>query len=51
MGGEEALAEIERILADGNGADRQRRVHAERGMPGLLADLAARTRAGARPAR
>ena len=44
LGGEEALTEIERILADGNGADRQRRLHAERGMPGLLDDLAARTR-------
>ena len=44
LGGEEALAEIERILNEGNGADRQRRVCGERGMRGLLADLAARTR-------
>ena len=44
LGGEEALAEIERILREGNGADRQRRVHAEARMPGLLADLADRTR-------
>jgi glutamate---cysteine ligase / carboxylate-amine ligase len=44
LGGAAALEEIERILAGGNGADRQRRVHAERGMEGLLADLAERTR-------
>jgi len=38
--GEGALEEIERVLAEGNGADRQRRVHAARGMPALLARLA-----------
>jgi carboxylate-amine ligase len=43
LGGEEALGEIERILREGNGADRQRRVHEREGMTGLLADLAART--------
>lgn len=43
LGGEEALAEIERILREGNGADRQRRVEAESGIPGLLEWLAART--------
>ncbi len=44
LGGAEALEEIERVLAEGNGADRQRRVHGERGIDGLLADLAERTR-------
>ena len=34
---------VERILRDGNGADRQRAVHAREGMPGLLRDLARRT--------
>jgi carboxylate-amine ligase len=43
LGGEEALAEIERILREGNGADRQREVHAREGMPGLLDWLARRT--------
>jgi carboxylate-amine ligase len=44
LGGEGALEEIERIIAEGNGADRQRRIHGERGMEALLADLAERTR-------
>ncbi|HEX5527806.1 MAG TPA: YbdK family carboxylate-amine ligase [Solirubrobacterales bacterium] len=44
LGGEEALEEIERIVAEGNGADRQRRIHAESGMDGLLASLAQQTR-------
>ncbi|HEX8050321.1 MAG TPA: YbdK family carboxylate-amine ligase [Solirubrobacterales bacterium] len=44
LGGAGALEEIDRILAEGNGADRQRRVHGERGMEGLLSDLAERTR-------
>jgi carboxylate-amine ligase len=44
LGGDGALEEIERILSDGNGADRQRRVHAEVGIEGLLEDLAERTR-------
>jgi carboxylate-amine ligase len=43
LGGAEALEEIERIVAEGNGADRQRRIHGERGMEALLADLAAVT--------
>jgi carboxylate-amine ligase len=38
-----ALEEVERILTDGNGADRQRAVHAREGMPGLLRHLAAET--------
>ncbi|HWO82276.1 MAG TPA: YbdK family carboxylate-amine ligase [Solirubrobacterales bacterium] len=44
LGGAGALEEIERIVSEGNGADRQRRVHEERGMEGLLSDLAERTR-------
>jgi glutamate---cysteine ligase / carboxylate-amine ligase len=44
LGGEGALEEIERILRDGNGADRQRRVHGEGGIEALLRDLAERTR-------
>ena len=47
LGGGEALGEIERILREGNGADRQRRVHEREGMAGLLAWLARRTEAGA----
>lgn len=43
LGGAEALAEIERILERGNGADAQRRAHAEGGMEGLLTYLAAGT--------
>jgi glutamate---cysteine ligase / carboxylate-amine ligase len=41
---EAALGELERILREGNGADEQRRVRAERGIDGLLAHLAARAR-------
>ncbi|MFL5833587.1 MAG: YbdK family carboxylate-amine ligase [Solirubrobacterales bacterium] len=44
LGGEGALEEIDRILRDGNGADRQRRVHAEGGMEALLSDLSERSR-------
>ena len=44
LGGAGALEEIERILSDGNGAERQRRVHAEGGMEALLSDLAGLTR-------
>src|SRR3954447_1479160 len=40
LGGDGALEEVERIVAEGNGADRQRRVHGEGGMGALLADLA-----------
>ena len=43
LGGEAALEEIERILREGNGADDQRLIHAEQGMPGLLTYLAERT--------
>jgi glutamate---cysteine ligase / carboxylate-amine ligase len=45
LGGADALEEIERIVAEGNGADRQRHIHTERGMEALLADLAAVTQA------
>jgi glutamate---cysteine ligase / carboxylate-amine ligase len=44
LGTAAALEEIERILRDGNGADEQRRIAAERGIEGLVAHLAARTR-------
>ena len=43
-GGAGALEEIDRILSEGNGADKQRRVHEQHGMEGLLSDLAERTR-------
>jgi carboxylate-amine ligase len=43
LGSDGALAEAERILRGGNGADDQRRVHADSGMPGLLDDLVERT--------
>ncbi|HEX6601868.1 MAG TPA: YbdK family carboxylate-amine ligase [Solirubrobacterales bacterium] len=45
LGGEGSLEEIDRILSDGNGADRQRRVQGEQGMKALLRDLAERSRA------
>lgn len=45
LGSAGALEEVDRIVAEGNGADRQRRVHAEGGIPELLRDLAERTRA------
>jgi carboxylate-amine ligase len=38
-----ALEEIDRILAEGNGADHQRAVHARDGMPGLISALAEET--------
>ncbi len=44
LGGADPLEEIERIVAEGNGADRQRRVVAESGMEALLADLYEQTR-------
>ncbi|HET6998944.1 MAG TPA: YbdK family carboxylate-amine ligase [Solirubrobacterales bacterium] len=44
LGGGAALEEVERILAEGNGADDQRRVHREKGMDGLLGYLAEHTR-------
>jgi carboxylate-amine ligase len=43
LSGDGALAELERILAEGNGADEQRRVHGEGGIPGLLSFLAEQT--------
>ena len=45
LGGADALEEIDRILTEGNGADQQRRVHAEGGTKALLRHLAERTRA------
>jgi carboxylate-amine ligase len=44
LGGAGALEEIERIVSEGNGADRQRRVHEKSGIEGLLSDLAEQTR-------
>jgi gamma-glutamyl:cysteine ligase YbdK (ATP-grasp superfamily) len=44
LGGAGALEEIDRILSEGNGADHQRRVHAEGGTEALLRDLVERTR-------
>jgi carboxylate-amine ligase len=44
LGSDAALAEIERILRDGNGADDQRRIHEASGMDGLLDCLLERTR-------
>ena len=42
-GEDPALEGIERILADGGGADRQRAAHARGGMPGLLSFLVGET--------
>jgi carboxylate-amine ligase len=44
LGSEAPLEEIERILRDGNGADRQRAAHRQGGMAALLEQLAAETR-------
>jgi carboxylate-amine ligase len=44
LGSEAALAEIERILREGNGADEQRRVQRQAGMEGLLSHLAKHSR-------
>jgi carboxylate-amine ligase len=46
VGGEEALAGVERILREGGGAARQRVVHAQGGMPALLRSLVQRTAEG-----
>jgi carboxylate-amine ligase len=45
MGCAEALEQVERLLAEGNGADRQRRAHASGGMPALLRGLVRETAA------
>lgn len=44
LGSEEALAEVERIVREGNGADDQRRIRRAAGIDGLLDYLAKRTR-------
>jgi carboxylate-amine ligase len=44
-GAEDELGWIERILVEGNGADRQRRAHRAGGMPALLASLIDETEA------
>jgi carboxylate-amine ligase len=41
LGGADALEEIERVLRDGNGADRMRDAHAAGGMPAVLRRLVA----------
>jgi carboxylate-amine ligase len=51
LGAEGALEAVERLLREGGGAARAREVHARGGMDGLLADLVARTAAGASAAR
>jgi carboxylate-amine ligase len=43
LGGEAALEGIERILAEGNGADYQRAIHRSSGVDGLLRELANRS--------
>jgi carboxylate-amine ligase len=50
LGCMESLQEIERMLDDGNGADRQRAAHAAGGMAGLLEQLVAETAAPRRQA-
>lgn len=45
LGGEGALGEIEQILAEGNGAERQRRAFGAGGIPAVLEFLAAATSA------
>jgi len=44
LGGAESLAEIERVLREGNGADEQRRLARREGLDGLLSDLIDRSR-------
>jgi glutamate---cysteine ligase / carboxylate-amine ligase len=51
LGADGALEEVERMLREGGGAVRAREIHARGGMDGLLADLVARTAAGASAAR
>jgi len=45
LGCEDELAGIHRLVAEGGGAGRQRAIHAERGMPGLVDWLVRRTAA------
>jgi carboxylate-amine ligase len=45
LGCADAVREVERVLADGNGADRQRRAFATGGMDAVLAQLVAETSA------
>jgi glutamate---cysteine ligase / carboxylate-amine ligase len=51
LGAEGALEEVERLLRDGGGAARARATFGAGGMHALLADLVARTAAGASAAR
>jgi carboxylate-amine ligase len=43
LGSEDALEEVERILREGNGADRQRTAHRRAGLRGVLEQLASET--------
>jgi carboxylate-amine ligase len=43
LSSEDALEEVERILREGNGADRQRAAHGRGGIPAVLGQLAAET--------
>jgi carboxylate-amine ligase len=45
LGSEPVLEGVERILREGNGADRQRAAHARGGMPAMLDLLVAETNA------
>jgi carboxylate-amine ligase len=46
LGSEEPLLEVQRILSEGNGADRQRAAHERGGMKALLEGLAGETSSG-----
>ena len=47
LGAEDALEEVERILREGNGADRMRARHASGGMAAVLSGLVAEARPAA----
>jgi gamma-glutamyl:cysteine ligase YbdK (ATP-grasp superfamily) len=49
LGSEAALEEVERVLAEGNGAMRQRAAFARGGMPAVLGGLVRETAAQFRP--
>jgi glutamate---cysteine ligase / carboxylate-amine ligase len=48
VGGEAGLEAIERVLVDGNGADRERAARAQGGLPGVLSWLVEETAKGAK---
>lgn len=49
LGGEAPLAGLDRLLRIGNGAERQRHIHAEGRMPALLEYLASKSGGAAEP--